>query len=357
MNTHVKTYLKQLAYSVMFWGLCLAFFAVFRYLGINRIPEITTSVSVKSLVYQNLIALTAVGVILGIVYATIDFFFDKHLSKSLSLGANLILRALIYFIITILLLRFSQKVAEANGIKLNFEKGWFWWLKDERFLSILLYIAFCSFFFLLMKIAAERFGKGVFLKILRGRYRIPKEEERIFMFLDLKDSTTIAEKLGHLKYSQFIQDCFYDLNMVVSKYEAEIYQYVGDEAVLTWPYAKGVKNNNCIKLFYDFKEQQKSRKDYYYGKYEVYPEFKAGLHGGPIMVAEVGFVKKELAYHGDIINTSARIQAQCNTYNVFLLLSDKLILDMNTEYLLKPKTLGSVLLKGKQEEVTIYTLV
>jgi len=231
-----------------------------------------------------------------------------------------------------------------------------WWLKDERFMAILLYIILCSFIFSLMKIAAERFGRGVFIKILMGKYRTPKEEERIFMFLDLKNSTTIAERLGHLKYSQFIQDCFYDLNMIVFKYEAEIYQYVGDEAVLTWPYARGIANNNCVRLFFEFQQQRQSREGYYLKKYGVYPEFKAGLHGGTLMVAEVGFVKKELAYHGDVINTSARIQAQCNNYNVTLLLSEKLIQDITLEEFSTSESLGSVLLKGKKKEVKIHAV-
>ena len=65
-----------------------------------------------------------------------------------------------------------------------------------------------------------------------------------------------------------------------------------------------------------FKSNNFQRREYYEQEYGVYPEFKAGLHGGALMVAEVGSVKKELAYHGDVINTSARIQAECNKHNV-----------------------------------------
>ena len=66
------------------------------------------------------------------------------------------------------------------------------------------------------------------------------------MFLDLKSSTTHAEQLGHIKYSQLIQDCFYELTEVVTRREAQIYQYVGDEIVLTWPYEKGIKNKSSV---------------------------------------------------------------------------------------------------------------
>ncbi len=176
------------------------------------------------------------------------------------------------------------------------------------------------------------------------------------MFLDLKDSTTIAEQLGHHKYSQFIQDCFFDLNDVVLDHDAEIYQYVGDEAVLSWPYKKGLAKNNCLGLFFAFQHQLELRKAYYLEKYGISPEFKAGLHGGTLMVAEVGSVKKELAYHGDVINTSARIQAECNTYHVSLLISEKLLKDLHIDEVSNSKSLGNVLLKGKHEEVKIHTI-
>jgi len=71
-----------------------------------------------------------------------------------------------------------------------------------------------------------------FWKFFRGRFNTPWEEERIFMFLDLQSSTEHAENLGHVEYSKMIQDCFNDLGIVVEN-EADIYQYIGDEAILT----------------------------------------------------------------------------------------------------------------------------
>ena len=69
------------------------------------------------------------------------------------------------------------------------------------------------------------------------------------MFMDLRGSTAIAEKLGHHKYSEMMQSCFHDLTSIVINYKASIYQYVGDEVVLTWEKERGITNNNCIKAF------------------------------------------------------------------------------------------------------------
>lgn len=91
---------------------------------------------------------------------------------------------------------------------------------------------------------AKKFGPGHMFQIIMGRYHKPSTENRIFMFLDLKDSTTIAEKLGHIIYSKLLQQCFFDLNKLIPNSRAEIYQYVGDEAVLTWK----IKNSNPISL-------------------------------------------------------------------------------------------------------------
>ena len=169
----------------------------------------------------------------------------------------------------------------------------------------------------------------MFLKIFFGKYRSPKEEKRIFMFLDLKSSTSMAETLGHYKYSQLIQDCFLDLNLIIRKYDAEIYQYVGDEVVLSWKYKNGVKEKKCVNIYFDYISRLQGKETYYIEKYGVLPQFKAGMHGGTLMAAEVGFIKKEMAYHGDVINTTARIQGECNKYGEQLLISKILNEDLN----------------------------
>jgi adenylate cyclase len=40
------------------------------------------------------------------------------------------------------------------------------------------------------------------------------------------------------------------------------------------------------------------------------PEFKGALHGGNVVVSEVGKYKSEIAYHGDVLNTTSRMLGQ-----------------------------------------------
>ncbi len=357
MSSDLKLYLQLLWQSVLFWSVVMGLYSIFRYYGLDEEVGFTVieEYSGNQGTLRALMGFTTIGMLIGVLYASIDFLFEKFASNKLSLAYGLIIRTFLYFSITITIFTVVMELfSEIYGINLNTDRGW--WRENKSFWATILYIVMASFAFSFIKIATEKFGKGVFLKMLMGKYKNPQEEKRIFMFLDLKDSTTIAENLGHFKYSQFIQDCFYDLNEVVPKYDAEIYQYVGDEAVLSWPYKKGLANNNCVDLFFAFQQKKQSKSQYYLDKYGIVPEFKAGLHGGVLMVTEVGVIKKEIAYHGDVINTSARIQAECNKHHVLLLISEKLLQDLRISTHLSTKFLGSVLLKGKQKKVNIHTI-
>ncbi|CAM1344305.1 adenylate/guanylate cyclase domain-containing protein [Tenacibaculum amylolyticum] len=357
MNSNLEQYLQLLWKSVIFWSFALGCYIVFRFLGLEDEKGLIIAPEYKGLIsFSYVMGISAtVGVVLGFLYASIEFFFEKIITKKISLGLSLLFENSIAFIITIAILTITfSTISNIFNIEINTARGW--WTQDKTVWPLLIYILLSSFVFSFIKIALERFGSGMFLKMLIGKYKTPKEEQRIFMFIDLKDSTAIAEKLQHYVYSKFIQDCFYDLNSILLPYKAEIYQYVGDEVVLTWPFKKGIRNSNCIDVFFAFQKKLQSREKYYLDTYGFFPQFKAGVHGGKIMVTEVGTVKKDLAYHGDVINTSSRIQKACNAYNVSFLISETLLNALTFKAQFPSTFLGEVLLKGKQEEVKIHSL-
>lgn len=86
------------------------------------------------------------------------------------------------------------------------------------------------------------------------------------------------------------------------------------------------------------------------------PFFKAGMNLGKVTVAEVGQIKKEIAFHGDTVNTAARIQGKCNELNSELLISESLEQHLNGHGNFKSGIIGKVALIGKQEEINIYAV-
>ena len=294
---NIREYLQNLHRAILFWTLAMILFSIFRYYAIE--DELGFSIEKKYLEFyslkNNIISFGFGGLLAGILYATIDFLVDKFITKKIALGFSILLKTLFIYIslviISDIVLRLSVQI---NNIPYIIKSGW--WFHDKSFHAILLYITICIFIYATITIVSEKFGKKIFYKMLIGRYKKPKETKQIFMFLDLKSSTSIAEKLGHFKYSKLIQDFFYDLNEITELYDSKVYQYIGDEAVLTWSYKKGISKNNCVQLFFAFQNKIKSKSAYYLKKYGTVPEFKAGAHGGQLMIAEVGIVKKRTCF-------------------------------------------------------------
>ncbi len=295
------------------------------------------------------------GLFAGISFGFLSYFMEKKVIRHVNFGQAILFGASSYLILTILFALFgSQVISRVVGIDLT------WEMFQEYTISkqILLFIFYCflvGFLIDFVKQIDKKFGPGNLWRMLKGEFYHPKEDEKIFMFLDLKDSTKIAEKLGHLLYSEMIQDCFYDLE-VVQNHRAEVYQYVGDEAVLIWSKEAGIEQSNCLQAYFNFKNKLQDRKSYYETKYGVLPQFKAGLNFGKIVVAEVGEIKREIAYHGDTINTAARIQGQCNLLGKSLLISEFLRDELAKDSAFSIQHVGDLRLKGKEQSVNVYSV-
>jgi adenylate cyclase len=225
-----------------------------------------------------------------------------------------------------------------------------------------LYVSFmayflCSILFINFFLQMNRkIGPGNMFKLLIGRYHTPREEKRIFMFLDLAGSTTIAESLGHKTYSHLIRHCFHDLTDIVLKYKAEIYQYVGDEVVLSWTEKNGLTSMNCIKTFFAFEHELYKRERFYLDQFDLLPQFRAGLDMGLVTVAEIGDIKREIAFHGDVLNTAARLQGICKNYDCKMLISDILAKSLKSSDGFTKHFIGEVKLRGKQERIKVYQI-
>jgi adenylate cyclase len=226
----------------------------------------------------------------------------------------------------------------------------------EQWVLVLYCLIIYSLLVFLLQIN-QLLGEGVLWKFIRGKYHRPREEERIFMFLDMKSSTKIAEQLGHVRFYNLLNELFYEISLPVLQTKAEIYQYVGDEVVLTWELKEGLKNSNCLKSFFLFQERLMSHGEYYLKKFGVKPEFKAGLHFGKVISAQIGDLKKEIVYNGDVVNTTARIQDECNRYNRDCLVSGTLMSRLNQKNGFLWERIEAVILRGKEAQVELFSVV
>ncbi len=332
-------------------GYIIGWVLAFIFLSIIRGSGTIERGSVQFELWQSILVSVIFGFFFGSISGYAQVLTEERIYKRISLQKLLSLRLLyaILFLTALILISYAMVTlifkAKIGLIDFIFEPGSF---------AIYLYILSVDIFMVILRQVNLLLGGNNLSKLLRGKFYTPREEDRIFMFLDLQSSTQLAEKLGHIKYSMMIQDCFNDLGVVVEN-EAEIYQYVGDEVILTWKLQDGLRNQNCINAYFNFKQQLVKKQEYYLRNYNCKPFFKAGLNAGIVTVTEVGKYKKEIAYHGDTINTAARIQGKCNDLKQELLISENLKNKLGNNGFAFDR-LSSITLKGKEKGVLIFAV-
>lgn len=351
-SSHLRNYLLV----VLGWIAVVYLFILIRFFGLEAVPQFKgidfSGVHSSELFWKG----TIVGIIMGSLFFGLDRLLDRPAIRRRPYGFLILVQTVGNIGLVVLALLTMSVLDLLSG---KAEGGWASVadrLYSVNFLVILLYISVVSFAFSFLKTVDRKFGPGNLWKLIIGTYHHPREEELIFMFLDLKGSTTHAERLGHLTFSELIQDCFIDLSVVLD-HQALVYQYVGDEAILYWDVKDGLADANCMRAYFLFAERLRDRDAYYQSKYQISPIFKAGINIGKATVLEVGEIKRDISYLGDVLNTAARIQGKCNDYGEDLLVSEMLM-----DRIASPPAdlefgeIGTVELRGREEAVKIFAV-
>jgi adenylate cyclase len=298
---------------------------------------------------RNILIIPISGLITGLLIGTMEVLYFNALFIQKSFIKKIIYKSIIYLVINILFLLITSLII--NSLTTGFDKrAWenIWTsFSTYSFWSIEIYIAAVIVISQFYTEVSESIGQGVLANFFTGKYHTPIEEERIYMFLDMKSSTTVAENLGHVKYFEMLREYYFDLSDPIVKYSGEIYQYAGDEIIVSWKLKSVLENNQCIHCFFAMKEAIRKQTTKYNEKFGLLPEFKAGFHFGKVTTGEIGAIKKDIIFTGDVLNTTARIQGLCNTYKVDILISGDLIKKLNLHSQFQIKNLGEVELRQR----------
>lgn len=333
---------KNIIYSVLYWVIVANYYVIVRFVGIERVDKAEYSFEILAYAF---ISGILIGATLGLI---ISIRFKKH-HKPHSFSFIVLTNSVLYIGFFILLLFFMVLYDNPLDFALQY-------IVSSQGLVTVFHLSIFSFLFHFIQQMSKNFGAGVLIRYVSGKYFSPKEEERVFMFVDLKSSTALAEKLEHIAYSKLLQDCFRELTEPLIKYQAQIYQYVGDEIVVTWETKKGFDYSKCIDFYFDFLAELEKHKEHFIAHYNVFPEFKAGVECGKVTVAEVGELKTEIAYHGDVLNAASRIQGLCNEYGEKLLLSESMVNNLGGNSIYTPHFIGEMGLKGRVKKARVYSV-
>lgn len=300
------------------------------------------------------IEIWVMGIGFGLLFALMNILSERPGFRQRPFGQIILLKTGLY------LAGLAALVILVNALFLLFVFSWeelqsLWDLISSRLLIALaawISLSLLSLTFLLE--VRRKIGRENLLALMTGKYHRPREEAHVFLFLDLRGSTTIAEQLGHTRYSQFIRHCFQDLTESVLRFQARIYQFVGDEVVLTWPGKNPAAERLSLSLFFAFKDRLEERGQWYQSTYGVSPEFRGGIDEGLVTASEVGDIKREIALHGDALNTAARLLELCRDYDTPVLVSGRIQEAVSREREWVTEFQGDLSLRGKKQPVAVY---
>ena len=297
--------------------------------------------------------------IIGSIVVGVEAFFLKHAFHRFPLWLSTILRMSLtfaLFLIVSIVFLLAYFIFRYNGSFSQFEDVFVYKvLLTPSFLMFMIDLGVLSFLSILMLEVTDKYGPGGIRDLLRGHYNKPRKENRIFIFLDLNESTTIAEKIGHEKYFNLLKDFFSDITQPILAHGAHIYQYVGDEVVLSWKNTPANKIK-ALEFVKDASNAIKRKEDFYMNLYGASPTFKTGIHAGPVTAGYIGIIKKDLVFSGDTLNTTARITSKCHELNSLFILSYEFLqgLENHDGYIIKE--IGEMELKGRHEKEKLYSL-
>ena len=195
-------------------------------------------------------------------------------------------------------------------------------------------------------------GPGVFGAFLFGRYRYPRTEQRLLLLLDLVGSTALAERIGAERFLGFIDQWIHDLTDPLMAAEGQIYRYIGDEIILTWPYSPHAAERALV-LVQALTARLAANAEAYRRQFGEAPLMRVAMHAGPVVTGEVGDIKREITYLGDTVNTAARIAGECRQHQALVLASAQSLRGVVLPSGLSRYDLGAVPLRGRSEPVAL----
>jgi class 3 adenylate cyclase len=165
-------------------------------------------------------------------------------------------------------------------------------------------------------------GAKNLLYLMTGKYHRPVLERKIFMFLDIKGSTSLVEKLGPVETRALIGKFFFDISKPITDGGGEIYRFTGDGIVATWNWNEGVVENGIIQAIDGMRQVVADESEVYLSRFGHVPEYRIGVHGGEIVTSEEGDTKRAIGFYGETIHIAARLEQKAKELGVDCLISE-----------------------------------
>jgi adenylate cyclase len=196
-------------------------------------------------------------------------------------------------------------------------------------------------------------GGRALLNFILGRYHAPIEENRFVLFVDIAGSTGLAERLGGVGIHRFLDHTFRLLTVAVEDYRGEVLNYVGDEVIITWPERGGAIDWRPLRCFQAMRDALASASDQFEREFVAAPQIRGSLHFGPVIVGEIGDVKRAIVFNGDVMNIAARLEELSRNVDGGFLASRAAMERFNSDPPFAVRDLGRLPIRGRADGIDV----
>lgn len=204
--------------------------------------------------------------------------------------------------------------------------------------------------------AARIVGDRTQRAIALGRYREPRPEQRFFLFLDIVGSTAVAERLGPLALHRYLDKVFEAASDPIDDWYGDVYQYVGDEIVVTWTLEEGRPEARPLACLFAVEDALREAAPEFQREFGTVPKLRAALHAGEVVTGETGGSRRAIVFRGDVLNTTSRLENATRELSRSYLVSDDALKRMEGSQAYPSEDLGLHQLRGREAPVRIYAV-
>jgi adenylate cyclase len=293
--------------------------------------------------YALLISVAIAGITLFVLEGPMRMWLG-----GLSFAANLIVRSAIYAAIIVPVLHFKLGFVLVGQQTLDTSRNDFW-------IAIVYSVSFLVMMNLTLGIA-NIVGPRAFLNFITGRYHSPVEENRFVLFVDIAGSTGLAERLGGVGIHRFLDRTFRLLSIAVVDTRGEVLNYVGDEVIVTWPERGGAVDCRPLRCFVEMRDELFRAASQFEREFGASPRIRGSLHFGPVIVGEIGDIKRAIVFNGDVMNTAARLEEHSRNVEGGFIASRAAMARFDSAPPFAVRDLGQLPIRGRADGIDVVGL-
>ncbi|MGL1892831.1 MAG: adenylate/guanylate cyclase domain-containing protein [Spirochaetaceae bacterium] len=208
-------------------------------------------------------------------------------------------------------------------------------------------------------ISFKRFVPEEFLKIL-DRTQVSEvvlgdhtQLEMTIMFCDIRDFTTLSEKMSPKENFMFINSFLERIGPVIRKNGGFIDKYMGDGIMSLFPGGADTAIDAALSMLDELEVYNKHRGNSGYDSINL----GIGINTGSLMLGTIGENERmDGTVISDAVNICSRIESITKEYGLSIAISEETYLSLKDKERLEVRNIGKILLKGKKKVVSVFEL-